>query len=286
MIHQIKKLLPSSVKNILKYLTKLCRQQINWLQRKLRKVYRLFFKNNSVNTSYNFAILCIKKTVYADMVIANINSLHYLNPNHTATIYCDTVCFNYLSKRKNKFDYFEKVFLKDSYGVAIKPWQHYKIEVHIEASRNNQIDTDADGIWHDDPIIDREKITMLAMAYRMKEVPQDVNLIEKIFSKKEWLEFRHCVAAFVSMPARYMTDKVSSDMRYLNEFIFNHPLDFLSTEIEKNTIRRLSEEYAVNFAIQSNYSQELLVTLKDEDGPGSKKSLQSLYYGCMNKIIE
>ena len=49
-------------------------------------------------------------------------------------------------------------------------------------------------------------------------------------------------------------------------------------------MRRLSEELAVSFAIQINYPNDIF-TLKTEDGPKNKNILQSMYYGCANRII-
>ena len=83
-----------------------------------------------------------------------------------------------------------------------------------------------------------------------------------------------------------MTEKVANDMRTINNIVFNHPLSFVADEEKRSNLRRLSEEFAVNIAIQSNYPDETLITLKSVDNFGEKKSLQSLYYGCLNHVNE
>jgi hypothetical protein len=252
-----------------------------------RKFGKLFGRFYTYKNSYSFAMLCIKKTEYADMAIVNINSLLSLNQTHKFTLYCDTICAEYLQKNKDKLDYPDKVTILDKYGVTNKAWQYYKIEVHIEAAQSNMIDTDADGIWHDDPVLDRTKITMLAKAHNFSDMPNEVATLKNLFpNNPEWLAFRHCVAAFVSMPPKFMNQKVADDMRRINDTIFTHPFDFLSTEKDRGDARRLSEEFAVNLAIQSNHPQENLIVLKSEDGWGNKNILQSLYYGCGNQINE
>jgi hypothetical protein len=88
------------------------------------------------------------------------------------------------------------------------------------------------------------------------------------------------------MPSKFMNQKVANDMRRINDMIFTNPLRFLKNDKERGDARRLSEEFAVNLAIQSNYPPEKLVVLKSKDGWGNKKLLQSLYYGCGNQINE
>lgn len=251
----------------------------------IRKYGKFFNRFKKFENSHLFAILCIKKTVYADMAIVNINSLHALNPTHSLYLYCDTMCSEYLTLRRANFDYPEKVFIMDTYGVTTKAWQYYKIEVHIDASLNDRIDTDADSIWYADPIINREKITMLAHAYDFASMPNEVLILKNIFQHEpRFLTFRHCVAAFLSMPSQFLNEKVAEDMRKINDMIFSHEMNFLATEKERGDARRLSEEFAVNLALQKNYPQENLVVLKNKDGWGNKNILQSLYYGCGNKI--
>lgn len=277
-------------KNIPEPLKKMRRDFIAWLKnsrtsikRKLRKYQRIF--SPVVTGGYMFAILCVKKTVYADMVIENINSLHYLNPNHKVSIYCDTLCAEHLNSKKSKFNYSNNVAIRDTYGVADKPWQIYKIETLIDASKQSAILTDADGIWHEDPVVDKERVTLLVVAYKLSENENEKFLVEQVFRKPEWAEFNHYVTGFVSIPPRFMTDKLAQDMLGYNDEIYRSPLNFMAEGNAKNGLRRLSEELSINLALQSNFPTETIATLKTEDGPGNQQSLQSLYYGCCNNVI-
>lgn len=244
-----------------------------------KRLWRIFFKDN--RSGYSFAILCVKKTVYADLAIDNINSLHYLNPNHIVYIYCDNVCFDYLTK-KNRLWYKDGVVLKNSYAVAERPWQYYKIETIIRASQNDQILIDADSVWHNDLVIDQNKVTILALAYKIKDLKNETLLMKEVFGKIDWQEFDHCVSAFVSIPKKFMTRKIEDDLRHFNDTIFTNSLDFIENPGDRESLRRLSEELAVNLALQTNLPPEMITTLKKSGDPGDKKTLQSLYYGCLN----
>jgi hypothetical protein len=254
------------------------------VERKLRKYHRVY--KPVVTEGYIFAVLCVKKNVYADMVIENINSLHYLNPNHKVIIYCDTQCAQHLNQKKGKFNYLKNVVIQDNYGVADKPWQYYKIETLIDASKHNMILNDADSIWHDDPLFDKEKITLLVAANKIIENENEILLVEKLFMQADWVEFYHYVTGFVYIPSCFMTDKLAQDMRDYNDAIFCSSLNFIDDASAKNGLRRLSEELSINLALQSNFPTEIIVTLKKEDGPGNQQSLQSLYYGCCNNVNE
>ncbi len=272
-MNRIKKILPAGIKNFLKGVISFFRASVDLIKRRKRRFLRTFSKNSEAG--YSFAILAVKKTAYIDMAIDNINSLHYINPNHHVTLYCDTACLEYVSGKKDKLDYPQKVAIIDSYGKEDRPWQESKIDTLIDASRKGMILTDADGIWHEDPIVDPEKITMLVIVNKIKEKVDELQLVETLF-KKEWGDFTHYVTGFVSIPSRLMTEEVAADMRSFNALIFT----------EGKGLKRLSEELSINLALQSHYPAELFSTLKDEDGPGSTSSLQSLYYGCLNEITE
>ncbi len=285
MKNNVKKLIPLPIKNILKFIIKtvVC---FGWfIKRKLKKSLKRFFVFRK--EKYTFVILCIKKEVYADMAIDNANSLHYFNCNHNFVFYCDSICFDYLTKRFNRFDYPEKIKIINAYSVADKAWQYYKIDVHIQAAKNGQIDTDADAIWHEDPVIDREKMTMLVLQKRNEKDSQiDTFILERVCNIKKGDNFVMGVSAFVSMPKRFMTDQVAYDLRKYNDMIFTHPLDFFEIDLERVLNRRLSEQYAVNIAFQKNFPGEKIITLKLEDGRGNKKILESFYYGWVNKVVE
>ena len=254
------------------------------IKHKFKKLSR-FVKNDQLNSNV-FFILCIKKIIYADMVIENINSLHYLNSNHKISIYCDTLCYEYLKSKRNKFDYLSNVEIINSYQIADRPWQFYKIETLIIASKQGAVLTDADGIWHDDPIFDKDKITLLVVANKIKENDKEKLLVENIFLKTEWVEFNHYVTGFIYIPSNYMTDKLVEDLRKNNELIYSYSLNFIIDASSRDGLRRLSEELSINLSLQSHYPAKVFSTLKSDDGPGSQISLQSLYYGCLNNVNE
>jgi len=274
----LKNKIPKPLKNAIKTVFQITKRIAWLLKRKMKRVVRHFVQA-SYKDVYSFAILCVKKSVYVDMAIDNINSLHYLNPNHTVTIYCDTICFEYLSKRKNYFDYKEKVTfrkIENDFKISEKPWQYNKIETLIEASKNDQILTDADGIWHNDPVVDKGKITLLVIVNKIKDKPLELDLAQKIIAGNSVTEFNHYVSGFVSLPSKFLNFKLENELR-----LFNDKIQSTATNDE---LRRLSEELSVSLAIQNNYRQKDIAVLKNEDGPGDKKSLESFYYGCLNQI--
>lgn len=252
---------------------------ISRLKRKIKKV-------PSSEKGYDFIILCIKKTIYAKLAITNINSLHYRNSAHHITIQCDDICYTYLTTHWNKFDYPEKVTLEKVVRSTDKGWQFFKVEAIIDAAMNDKILFDADTFWHEDIVVDREKITLLASCGPMNADKRDALVIEKIFGKNEWGSFTHYVAAFASIPKKLMTEKLAQDMRIYNQMIWNSDLSFIHDDTKRGEILRLSEEFAVNLSTQSNYPQEMVVALKKEDGVKNKKKMESLYYGCKNQINE
>jgi len=218
------------------------------------------------------------------MAIDNANSLHFINPSYHFVFYCDQSCFAYLRGRLRSFDYPLMIEIKDVFGVGEMPWQKYKIETLIDASRNGYILTDADGIWHEEPTIIPDKINILTLAYRIGENKEEVLLAEKLFDHPEWSNFNHYVTGFIFIPVFFMTEKLAADLKNFVFVILNNDLSFIGEAGKINSLKRLAEELAVNFAIQNNYSTEQITVLKEEDGPGSDQKLQSLYYGCANHI--
>lgn len=248
------------------------------------KFFRTFIKNTKSGLA--FSILCVKKTVYADMTIDNVNSLHYLNPNHDFYIYCDNICSDYLTKRKNRFTYPKKVFILNKSYDPNTPWQYHKINVVIDSAKNDRILTDADGFWYQDPKIDKDKITMMVLAYKISENKYESLLLNKILNKDEIRDFSHYVSGLVSIPSQFMTDKLEKDLKDIIERIFKDDLDFLPNQFEKDCMRRIGEEISVNIALQLNVPSEKIVALKTNGDPANKEIVQSFYYGCINNINE
>lgn len=263
--------------------------KVKWYtRRKIRRSYRLlrkqFLKNESRATGqYDFAIVCVKRPAYVQMAMDNINSLHFLNEKHRLTIYCDQVCLEEFSRIRQFLDYPEKVRALDFFGKAEKPWQYYKIETLITASKSDQILVDADSFWYHEAQINREVITMLVLAYEIKSNPTESLVINELFKDCPAAKLKHYVSGFVSIPSRFMDSKLESNLRRRVTLLLDNPLDFLG-ESDRRNIRRLAEELAVNISIQLDYPGEIQ-TLKSNDGPKDRKIVQSLYYGCANQIV-
>lgn len=255
------------------------------IKRKVRQILRLFGLYGKDNTC-NFSMVVVKRLPYVNMAIGNINSLHYQNHRHNIEIYADSLCANELRHLKNKFDYPQQVIVTDEFSDGAKPWQYYKIEAIIKSAKKNQILIDADGIWHQDPIVDRNKITFQVSPLKVKEKKEEFEVVKKIFNKPEWGEFRYYTSAFVSIPSKHMSADVEEKTREYLNILFNHGYDFLDSQEERDQQKRQSEQFAINLALLTAYPAELFSVLKTEDGPKNKDFVQPLYYGTTNKIIE
>jgi hypothetical protein len=274
----------NSIINFFYRIYKITQKRLNTIKFKTCSIIQNNYPTK-IKTAYSFAILCIKKTAYADMIFYNVNSLHFINPHHKINIYCDKICYEYIINNKNNFNYLEKIKIINHFSDTSKAWQYYKIEVHILASKNDQIDTDADEIWHKDPLINTEKITTFLKQRKMSDSKIDTAVIKNIFAKNDWIKFNHYVASFVSIPSKFMTKKIEDDMRKINDIIFTNNLNFIENQDDKVDTKRLSEQYAVNFALQSNCPQNIFRTL-ESGGLESKETLEALSYGYLNNVIE
>lgn len=253
-------------------------------KRKIKKYIRIFYHQKFKN-SYSFAILCVKNRAYIDLAIKNINSLHYFNPTHKFVINCDDICYNHLFTKKSSFDYPRNVDIINHYGNQNRPWQMFKIDTLISASNHGKILIDADEIWHSDFEIDPQKITFQAYAYKLKEQEPERLFVSTLLCRPEWGEFGHYVTGFLKIPKELMSEKIAQELIELTDKILTNNLDFLS-DVQKNGIKRLSEELAVNVVIQDNFTANKIAVLKEKESKGDKNILQSLYYGCANNILE
>jgi len=275
---RIIKLIPLAIKNPIKNVISFCK-------RKLKKLFRYFFKPASP-VSYTFVILCVKKSVYIDLAIQNINSLHYFNPTHIFILNCDQICFEEFEKKKYKLDYLNQVSVEAVFSNDPEfPWQLYKIESIIWASQKNYILTDADGIWYRDLQIDFSKITLEVFSRNFKDNENESKIMKYCFGNTEWENFQHYVTGFVSIPSRFMNQEIAQDIRHYTTELLNCSFNFFENPKDKDVWRRISEQIAVNIALQKRYSKETFATLKEHDGPWDKSILQSLYYGCSNNVV-
>jgi cation transport regulator ChaB len=256
----------------------------NFNKRKLRKFKRLF-KIEANNPGLAFVILTVKKPEYMQLAVNNVNSLHYLNPNHKIKIWCDDICYKYYQKNKWRVDYPARVEVINKFTNQNKAWQEFKIETIIESSLNDYVLIDADVIWHDKPVTDRDKIMFQVKAYNFSDNNAEKIMIENLFNKT-WTKFNHYVTGFNSIPSKFMTNELQSDLKNIYNKIFNSPLDFIKDENKRNEVKRISEEIAVNLAVQKHYSPEKIIPLKKTDTTKDNFSMQQLYYGCKTRNLE
>lgn len=258
---------------------------VQWfLKRKLKKVYRYFKKSN--NNFYTFAIVCVKRPEYINLAIENTNSLHYINPSHKFVIYCDNICAESLQKNFWQLDYPKHVIINNAFGEADKPWQYYKLETIIEISKKDWLLVDADARWHHDPIIDTNKVTFLVSPKKIKEKEDETLIVRNIFQREDWLEFGYYSSGFLSIPSKFMTEKVAQDSRIFLTKLLDSKFEFLQNENQRDDQRRQAEQFALNLGILSNHPEDYVTTLKEKDGTKDTNLLQSLYYGCEHKINE
>jgi len=278
-MHRLKKRL-GKIKRSIKQSSKL---SFFYLRRKCRKSMRtlLFVRAATIN-NYTFVIICVKKTEYVDMAIDNANSLHFINSGHRFMIYADTVCNEAFRKLRHKLDYPSQMICTDIFGTALRPWQYYKLEALIDASRKGYILTDADEIWHHDPVINMEHVVMLVLSNPIKQNPVENSVALRLFADHNAVESKHYCTGFVYIPPRYMTEALANDMRKCVDILRTDPLDFLEDD-KRIAIRRLADELGMNIALQHDY-KGVIDTLKQSDGPKDRNILQSIYYGCKNGI--
>jgi len=273
----------SKIRNVAWKVKKLRKPLFFFIKRKFKKIKRTFKKEGG--SFYNFASLCVKRPIYTQLVRQGINSLHYLNPNHTFKIYCDDTCYKKLKDKKG-FDYPSKVTALNYHKNTEQTWQYSKIETVIDASKNNSIFVDADMVWHHEPIIDKDKITFLVTSRKMKDKEGEILLMKDLFNKSEWTELPHYNTGFNSIPSKLMTPKIADDCRKFTKDILESDLNFIKNEKERRSVRRISEEIGINLAIQTNIPKEKIVTLKNEDHAKDTNIIQSIYYGCRNDILD
>src|SRR5260221_1177569 len=145
-----------------------CELALFYLRRKFRKFLRIYSSHGVyIVPTKKICILCVKRSVYVDAAIANINSLHYFNSNYRCQIYCDNKCFSYFNSIKNKLDYPQQVIIINAYKTTTNPWQQYKYETIVKISRENGVLVDADRRWFDEPVIEDHKLMFLCPAYRV-----------------------------------------------------------------------------------------------------------------------
>jgi len=240
-----------------------------WVRRKAAKL-----RHAPGSAGQHFAILCVKRTEYVALAVRNINSLHLQNAGNRVTVFADRRCADALDRVHRRLDYPRQVDVVDRFGNDSRPWQLLKVEALMEAAREGWILVDADTIWHDQPVVDPQRITFLVRAYDFGEVAAERAFLAT-WRRLDLLEAPHFVTGFMSIPSRCYSDALRASC-----------LEWTARVFEDPKLKRISEEIGVNIALQSAFPREQITTLKASDGPNDKAIMQSLYYGCTNQIEE
>jgi hypothetical protein len=246
-------------------------QFIFFCRRTARKVRR---RGTSYPVKARIHVLCVKRRAYARLVVNNVNSLHYISPGYQFVIVADDACQSAFSRMLFKFDYPSMVQVVNRFGSAKDPWQFQKLSCLFEASRAGAILVDADTLWHDEPSVDPEKVTILVKAYDFQDNDAEKKfLLENGMARA--LTWPHYVSGFVSLPPRFFSEELARLSVEWTKKAFSDP-----------GVKRISEEIGVNLALQTLVPREAIVTLKATDGPNDRNVMQSLYYGCVHNIEE
>jgi hypothetical protein len=239
-------------------------------RRKATKIYRLGRTRPTVTT---FVVLCVKRNEYARLVVANVNSLHVLNPAYSFRIFVDNACVAAFN-RGSGFDYPSLVSIENRYGNDARPWQLLKVESLMTAAEHGWALVDADTVWHGEPTISQEKITFLVRAYNFGEIEAEREFLHAN-GRTDLLKAPHFVTGFVNIPRSLYNEELRMSTVKWTERAFSD-----------ERLRRISEEIGVNIAVQSAFRPEKIQALKETDGPNDRHIMQSLYYGCINDIKE
>jgi hypothetical protein len=166
------------------------------------------------------------------------------------------------------------VEVMNRFGKSSEPWQVQKVNCLMNASRNGWVLVDADTIWHGEPIIEQNKVTFLVKAYSFEESEDERHFLttNELEKAHKW---PHYVTGFVSLPPAFYSEELATLSLYWTRKAFS-----------EQKLKRISEEIGVNVAIQLLIPRDRIVTLKKIDGPNDRNIMQSLYYGCSNKIEE
>jgi hypothetical protein len=242
-----------------------------WCKRKWRKIRR---RGKAFPVRNTFCILCVKRPAYALLAAQNINSLHYLYPGYQIRIMTDDECVRPLNRLIAKLDYPDMVEVINRFDGQKDPWQFQKVNCLMESSKNGWVLIDADTIWHDEPRIDPEMVTLLVKANVFGENDAEKDFLAKNGIVKA-LKWPHFVTGFVSLPSSLYSDELA-----------RLTLEWTKKAFLDERVKRISEEIGVNLAVQTLIPFEKITTLKESDGPNDRHIMQSLYYGCINEINE
>lgn len=238
-----------------------------------------------ISHSYRFCILCVKRIEYVDMAIDQINSLHYYNPYHVFDILCDRKCMTYMQTRLYGLDYPANTLLVPFVEKISGPWQQYKIQALLYAIKRDGVLVDADMFWYTDPLVRQWQALFFSKAYHFKDQSAEQLLVSEVFEHAEWGEYPHFTTGIMYLPYCLYSKQLKNTLLHFSRKLLNHPYTFLENEEQRNNLRRLSDELAINLAFQTNLNERQITTLKEKDSPGDRRVVLSLYYGSMNRIM-
>lgn len=262
------------------------KQMYDWLEFKvfsLKKSLRKFLRGNSVfpKKKLSVGILCIKRTVYAQMAINNANSLHYLSLAYPVVIYCDELCKKYFESHWQEFDYPQLVTLVSIAGSEIEYWQIYKIKALEEITKRGGALVDADSRWFSEPIIDLNKVCFLTRVNYFHERILEKEFLEEELTTSEMRSFWHFATGFI-----YIPKEIGSESFFVELHRMCDRLKKISLTKQFISMQRLVDEISICICIQREVNLQRIKVLKLSDGPWDNSILKSFYFGTLNKIYE
>lgn len=235
--------------------------------------------------SHRFCTLCVKRTVYVDFAIDQINSLHYYNPYHVFDILGDDTCQKYFETQKHRLDYPANTAFVSLTKETPESWQHYKIEALQYAIEHDGILMDADMYWYADPVVGQWQALFFTHAYFIKDEFAEKQLVTKVFRHPEWAEFPHYTTGVLYLPYSLYTPSLKNKLETYIKVQTDQSYSFLKSPAQKDILRRLVDEMAINLAFQTSLPPTQITTLKATDSPGNRQTVLSMYYGSMNRIL-
>ena len=240
---------------------------VECLRRRLRRVSRRL-SGEKASKGYNFCILCINSTDYADMSIENINSLHYFNNSHNVTIYADALCADFLRSKFGLIDYPSRVSILEFWDSFDGPWQRAKIEVFLlNKGHRDVVVLDADVIWTSPPFFDLKKISFAFSEGPLKAQNRNFELLCMVFPFRDFGKVTHYNTSIISIPLKFHVDEFEILWLELYDQIRLGSNSRLGTEQLEPSFLRISEQLACSISVADLFCSEIVSVQKDGEGP-------------------
>jgi hypothetical protein len=253
--------------------------------RRCLKSWRLFFRAPRA-PGIDIAMLCIRRPVYVRLAISSINSLHYQNHRHRIRLHLDQICEVAFQKCRYHLDYpetIETILVEDD---TSQPWQFTKLEVVLGVSSKGIPFVDADSRWHTDPalLIQPDRTMFLVEVNKFRAVAFERILVEEALHHPEWIDRSHFNTGFLAIPVKLFSARFAAECRSIAREIYDVSGRADFTPEQQRMLKHTCEELALSLAAQSVMGNENISTMKDEDGPGSRRRLESYYYGALHNV--